>query len=72
MDAVIIEEQALRLPDRERAILADRLLESLHDISAPVRANWIEEADSRMSAYRSGEIISIDGSEAIAQLRSKF
>jgi hypothetical protein len=33
MDAIIIEKEALQLPEAERALLADKLLESISRIS---------------------------------------
>ncbi len=72
MEAVIIEKEALQLPDIERAILADRLLESLTHRSADLEATWIREADCRMAAFLEGRIEAISGPEAMADLRKKF
>ena len=72
MEAAIIEKEALQLPDSERAILADRLFESLSRRPTGLDAAWIREADSRMAAFREGRIEGIDGPEAIAKLRAEF
>jgi len=48
MDAVILEKEALLLPDRERAVLVDRLLDSLSRRSSELEAAWIREADRRL------------------------
>jgi hypothetical protein len=72
MDVAIIEEEALRLPEGQRALLADRLMESLIPVSDEMRSAWIAEADSRMQAFREGKITSTSGSEAIAELRSRL
>ena len=42
--------EALRLPERERAVLADRLLESLVRLPSELEAAWIREADERIVA----------------------
>lgn len=72
MDLAIIEEGAMRLPDGERAILADRLLSSLAQTSKETRAAWVQEADARMEAYREGKLDAVDGPEALAKLKERF
>jgi hypothetical protein len=37
MDAVILEKEALMLPDTERAMLVERLLESISPCPSPLR-----------------------------------
>ena len=72
MDAAILEKEALQLPDGERAVLAERLLESLSRVTPETRESWIHEADSRMDAYRSGKIAAVDGPQALEELRNRF
>ena len=72
MDAAIIEEEALRMPEFQRALLADRLIQSISPIAAELRESWVRESDDRMAAYRDGEILSVDGSQAMADLRRRF
>lgn len=72
MEAVIIEKEALRLSDGERAVLADRLLESLSRRPADLDDAWLREADERMEAFRQGRIEAISGPEALAELRREF
>jgi len=68
----MIEKEALRLPDRERVVLADRLLASLSRRPIDLEAAWVREADSRMAAFRDGSIEAIAGPQAIADLRAMF
>lgn len=72
MEAVIIEKEALRLSDCERAVLADRLLASLSPKPHALEASWLKEADDRMRAFREGMIESIEGPEALAEIRRNF
>jgi len=72
MDAAILEMEALLLPDTERALLVERLMESLSPSPSALRAAWVREADERMRAFRDGEISAVDGSQAMADLRSRF
>lgn len=72
MEAVIIEKEALRLSDGERAVLADRLLESLSRRPPSLDEAWLREADERMAAWREGKIEAVSGPEALAELRREF
>ena len=72
MDAVIIETEALRMPESNRALLADRLLESLSRVSVEQRGVWISEATERYEAYQQGKLQAVDGPGAIAVLREMF
>lgn len=72
MDTAVIEKQAMQLPEVDRALLADHLLESLSRGPATLKAAWVKEAESRMAAYKSGLIEAVDGPKAMAELRSRF
>ena len=72
MDAVILEKEALLLPDRERAVLVDRLLVSLSGGSSELESAWVREANNRVEAFRAGQIEAVPGSEAMAGLRKRF
>jgi putative addiction module component (TIGR02574 family) len=72
MDTAVIEKQAMQLPDVDRALLADHLIESLSRVSPALRDAWVAEADSRLAAYQGGEIAAVDGPKAMAELRSRF
>lgn len=72
MDAAILEKEALQLPETARAVLADRLLESISHMPAGLEAAWMREADDRMEAFEEGRITAISGSEAMAELRAGF
>ncbi len=72
MDLPVLEKEALLLPDAERALLADRLLASLSAESDTIRHQWVAESESRLDAYRKGEIAAVDGPTAMASLRARF
>jgi len=64
-----IFEQALLLPSPERANLAERLLESLTTQTDPhIDALWAAEAESRIAAYRRGEISAIPAEEVFDEI----
>jgi Putative addiction module component len=65
-----IAEEALALPSEARALLADRLVESLGaaDISR-IDMLWATEAKRRRDDVRQGRVQPIPGKEALARVR---
>jgi putative addiction module component (TIGR02574 family) len=65
-----IAEEALALPSEARALLADRLVESLDpEEDGYVHQLWVAEARRRRDEARSGSVKTIPGDEALAQVR---
>jgi len=65
-----VAEEALSLPSEARALLADRLVESLDPAEdAHVRQLWVAEARRRRDDVRSGRVKTIPGDEALAQVK---
>jgi Putative addiction module component len=65
-----IAEEALSLPSEARALLADRLAESLDPLEdGYIRQLWVTEARTRRDEVRSGVIKTISGQEALARVR---
>ena len=63
-------EEALALPSEARALLADRLVESLDPAEdGYIRQLWVAEARRRRDEVRSGRVQTIPGDEALAQVR---
>jgi putative addiction module component (TIGR02574 family) len=63
---------ALSLPPRSRAKLAERLLESLDDPrQKEVDRLWADEVESRIDAYERGQLKAIFGEEAFRQLKPR-
>lgn len=55
-------EEVLSLPSESRALLADKLVESLKfDTDSAIQAVWVSEAKRRRDDIRSGSIQPIDG-----------
>ena len=51
------EARALKLPPRERAALAERLITSLDSLDGSENERlWVEEAERRYKEYRKGRI----------------
>jgi Putative addiction module component len=68
-----ITEEALALPSEARALLADRLVESLDPAEdGYIHDLWVSEARARLLELRSGSVEAIPGVEAIAALRKKY
>lgn len=68
-----IAEEALALPSEERAVLADRLVESLDPAEdGYVQQLWATEACRRRDDVRSGRVETIPGGEALERVRQMF
>jgi len=66
-----IAEEALALPSEARALLADRLAESLDPLEdVYIRQLWASEARTRRDEVRSGAIETIPGEEALERVRN--
>lgn len=65
-----IVDEALGLPSEARALLADRLVESLDPCEdGYVRQLWAAEALRRRDEVRSGRVLAVPGEEVLAHVR---
>lgn len=65
-----IADEALALPSEARALLADRLVESLDPAEdGLIRQLWVREARRRIEEVRSGQVTTVPAEEALAQVR---
>lgn len=65
-----IADEALALPSEARALLADRLVESLDPAEdGYIRQLWMREARRRIDEVRNGEVKTVPADEALAQVR---
>jgi hypothetical protein len=65
-----LTEELLALPSASRALLAEKLVESLEfDVDPAVQAAWVVEAKKRRDQVRNGTVKTIPGDEALAQVR---
>jgi hypothetical protein len=65
-----IAEEALALPSESRALLADKLVESLDEAAlSRIDHAWLAEAKRRREEVRSGGVQTIAGDEALADVR---
>jgi putative addiction module component (TIGR02574 family) len=63
---------ALSLPPRSRAKLAEQLLESLDDPKQrEIDRVWADEAEDRIDAYERGELKAIPGQEVFRRLKPR-
>ena len=67
------EASALRLPVAERAVLAERLIESLDTLDdAESERLWVEEAERRYQAYKQGRLSARSAEDAILDARARI
>jgi hypothetical protein len=65
-----LTEELLALPSLSRALLAEKLVESLEfDTDPTIQAAWVTEAKKRRDQIRNGSIQPILGEEALSQVR---
>ena len=63
-------KEILSLPSASRALLADKLIESLEfDTNSTIQTTWIAEAKRRRDEIREGLVQPILGEEGLAQVR---
>ncbi len=67
-----VVSEALSLPPKSRAKLAEKLLESLDDPrQREIDRLWAEEVEDRIDAYERGELKAIPGKEVFRRLRPR-
>ena len=65
-----LSEQVLRLPRESRALLADRIAESLDSAELEeIEHLWALEACRRLEEIDSGKVKAIQGEEVLAEIR---
>lgn len=68
-----IAEEALALPSEARALLADRLVESLDPAEdGYIRQLWLREAKRRVDEVRRGEVQTVPAEVAFAEVRQSI
>jgi hypothetical protein len=65
-----LTHELLSLPSESRALLADKLVESLEfDTDSEIQEVWVSEAKRRRDEVRDGSVQPIPGEDALAQVR---
>jgi Putative addiction module component len=65
-----LTQEILSLPNGSRALLADKLVESLEfDTDSAIQTVWVTAAKSRRDEVLDGSVQPIPGEEALAQVR---
>ena len=68
-----LTEEMLALPSEARALLADRLVESLDPAeNEAVRELWVADVKRRRDEVRTGAVKTIPGAEALARVRASL
>ena len=71
VSAKSLRDQAMQLPPQERIALVDQLLDTLDQSDASLDAVWAKEAESRLAAFRRGELEAASLSDVIAKYQAK-
>ncbi len=68
-----IEDSALNLNKKEKARLADKLLQSIHGkIDPEIEKAWIQEIQKRKESLNSGEASLHSSSEVLSEARKRI
>jgi putative addiction module component (TIGR02574 family) len=70
VSAKTLSAQAMQLPPEERLALVDELLDTLDVPDAALDSLWAQEAQSRLAAYRRGEVQALALSDVIAKYQA--
>ncbi len=66
-----LESKALKLPRRQRARLAQRLISSLDEGADPdAERLWLEEAERRLEELKSGKVAGVTAEKVLEKARS--
>lgn len=65
-----LSRQAAQLPPDERTELVERILDTLIEPTPQLDALWAREAESRLAAYRSGDLHALSLAEVLARYRA--
>ena len=71
MEAAMIEKEAMSLSEAERALLADRLLQTIGLEDDERVERWAQEAERRLTAIEEGRLATDDSAAVLSRLRSK-
>ncbi len=67
MNTKVLIDTALKLPPDERFALIDELLHSLDRPDPDLDRIWIEEAERRLAAYRSGRVQGVPAEDVVGK-----
>ena len=66
--AKFLLRQIIQLSANDRATLADSIIVSLDQPGPTMDELWLREGESRLTAYRSGELEAVDAEQVFAEL----
>jgi hypothetical protein len=70
MEAAVLENEALKLTAPQRALLADRLMQTLGSPDVRIVQAWAAEGERRLAAFQNGALIAEDGNAVVESFRS--
>lgn len=64
--------EAISLPIEKRALLVDKLLQSLNPTQGEIDKLWAEEAERRVEEIASGSVKTVPGEEVFRKIRERL
>jgi putative addiction module component (TIGR02574 family) len=65
-------ELAVSLPIEDKALLVDRVLDSMYPHQSEIDELWKAEAERRVEEIRTGAVKPIPGNEVLAEINERF
>ena len=65
-------DEAVSLPVEARALLVDKLLQSLNPTQSEIDKLWSEEAEKRVEEIRNGSVETIPGEHVFSKTRERL
>lgn len=67
----LLEAEAMKLPEAQRLLLAERLFQST-ELAIPLDPEWEAEIARRIAEFDAGEVEAIPMEQVMANLRTKY
>ena len=65
-------DEAISLPVETRALLVDKLLQSLNPTQTEIDKLWAKEAEKRVEEIRNGKVTTVPGDEVFRKIRDRL
>jgi len=72
MEAAVLENEALKLTAPQRALLADRLMQTFGSPDVRIVQAWAVEGERRLASFHNGELTAEDGNAVVESFRKRF
>ena len=72
MEAIVLENEVLRLPRIDQVLLAVRLMHALSEPDPRIMDAWASAGERRLEEYHAGRLLAEDGESVVQSLRKRL